>query len=144
MLRGVSFLVASAAAVFAAGPIAGLFYLWLLLATGDPALLSASELGAGDVFAIGAGVWLVVSIVAVLPVAVGTAAMGLLGSRFAWARSYIAWGMTGLVFAGLPAAAIAILAGDVTTLALTVAITGAGCALVSRRFIRWSEPAPQA
>ena len=143
-MKGASFLVASAAAVFAAGPIAGLAFLWLMLATGDPFVLGISEFGPGEALVIGAGAWLVISLLAVLPVAIGTATMGLVGRRFAWARSYAAWGSAGLVLAGLPAAAIAILAGEMATVALTVAVTGAGCALVSRRFIRWSEPALQA
>ena len=145
-MKAASFFLASAVATLAAGPIACLSYFWLLLATGDPALLKMPDTGPGDFVFIGGRVWLFVSIAAAVPIAIGTAAMGLLGRAVCWARSRMAWGLAGLILAGLPAAALAALIGGETALGFAVAgtATGTGCALISRHFIRWAEPAPQA
>ena len=145
-MKAASYFLACALATLAAGPIACLSYFWVLPATGDRVLLEMSDTGVREFAFVGGSVWLLVSIAAAVPIAIGTAAMGLLGRTFPWARSRLAWGLAGLVLAGLPAAALAALLGSPTALGFAVAgtATGAGCALISRHFIRWSEPAPQA
>ena len=145
-MKAASFFLASAVATLAAGPIACLSYFWVLLATRDSVLLKMPVTDPGDFVFIGGSVWLFVSIAAAVPIASGTAAMGLLGRAFSWARSRMAWGLAGLILAGLPATALAALTGSAAALGFAVAgtATGAGCALISRHFLRWSEPAPQA
>ena len=136
-------MIATAMATLAAGPLAWLSFAWLSVAAGQNILLWIQALGPADLLDLGAGSWIVISLAAALPAAFGTAAMGMLGGRFAWARAPLAWALAGLLLASVPAIAFYLLAQSAAA-SLTLVATGTGCALVSRYFIRWKEPAPQA
>lgn len=143
MLRGPCFLVAIAMSAVSAAPVG---FATLAITQPSSAQRLAAEIHAsspGSVIYFGTMGWMAITLVAILPIAFGTAAMAGLGAKFAWARSWLAWGIAG----ALPCLAIVLFAwffplppGSV----LTLAMFGSACALVSRAFIRWVGPVPQA
>ena len=142
MLRGLSFVAAVATATLAAAPLAVTSVALLDMIDGENAdqwLGLASHGLTGVVF----NVWLIGAMIAILPVAFGTATMALLGIRFGWARSWFAWGLAGIA----PMLVFALLIDPgflFPKIAAMLLMTGMGCALVSRFFIQWARPAPQA
>ena len=143
MLRGASFFIAVTISTAAAVPVALLSFTALDAVAGHHAFADLEPAYPRAFLLFALQRWWVGAMIAILPVAFGTAAMALLGIRFGWARSWVAWGAAGAI----PTAVLSLLTDPSfiapPQIALTAIVTGIGCALISRMFIRWKAPAPQ-
>ncbi len=132
---GAVFLVANVTASFMFGtnlpamnePLSDMILKWLFLA--------------GAFIAIGTPVGF---LYAIIPNLIGNVVMHWIGTRVTSARAGGIWAIVGALAAGVPAALIAAPnnpANEGISLTMSFAITGGVCALVCRRFTRWTDEA---